>query len=294
MKSLLFSVVLALASIVIYAQDPSSNCQGNLDTFFIDNESNMSDVTINSRTNKSNIPYRDFIANAYTNGGEFLIERTYFYFDLSSVKDSIVNAKLILYGNPKPANPQGHDTLSGSNAAHIYRVTSSWSDQGISWANQPTHTISDAVKINKIGNDSAGVRLDFTELARAFQKYPNGRHGYVFKLDTEEKYRTMVFAASNHPDSTLAPRLIVCHSTTVSLSKKNVLFSLYPNPAQGTFTIESSEKGRLYIYDLKGQLIRELWLPKGQKAVNLVKQKGVYLLHYKGESGTTVQKLILE
>src|ERR1039457_4771235 len=59
--------------------------------------------------------YPDFIANAWTSGGNPLLERSLMQFDLSSIPNnaSIISAQLSLYGHVSIDNTQNSSPLSG-------------------------------------------------------------------------------------------------------------------------------------------------------------------------------------
>ena len=86
----------------------------------------------------SNTNYADhqmLKANAWTWGGTFGIERSYFEFDLSEIppQATILSADLSLYYHFLPGNPE--QTHSGNNECLIQRVTSSWDENSITWNN---------------------------------------------------------------------------------------------------------------------------------------------------------------
>lgn len=60
---------------------------------------------------------------------------------------------------------------------------------------------------------------------------PNNNHGFLLKLSNEQYYRSLLFAASDHDNPNLHPKLEVCYSITTSASKEVALkIALFPNP----------------------------------------------------------------
>lgn len=129
-------------------------------------------------------------------------------FDLSFISSSakIQDAKLSLYG--KPDAPNQHSPLSGSNACWIERITQSWDESTITWANQPETSTVNRVQLDEsVTPDENYTDIDVTALVQ--DMVSQGSYGFMIKLQTEEAYRMMCFATSENADENLRPQLIV-------------------------------------------------------------------------------------
>ncbi len=75
-------------------------------------------------------------------------------------------------------------------------------------------------------------------------------------------------------------------------------FSLYPNPATGSFTISAGKKGAAYnveVLDLMGKLVKELTWSGERLSVDISGySKGVYIVRVSNGSTSEFKKLIVE
>jgi PKD repeat protein len=81
--------------------------------------------------------------------------------------------------------------------------------------------------------------------------------------------------------------------------KENSLFSIFPNPGNGIFTVSLENPGEncnLEIYNVQGQLIRQIWAnSSSNQVIDLSGQpKGIYFVRITGKSVSEMKKLILE
>ncbi len=177
------------------------------------------DATI--RDNQAVIPcpnYPDFIANAWTYSGVPFVQRSLIDFDLSGIPANaiILSAYLSLYGNPQSSNAQLHSSLSGSNEAELLRIMTPWNENTVTWSNQPqTDTLNKIILPQSTSQTQNYLNLNVTSHIQSKITTPASHHGFLFKLVTESHYRCMVFASSDHPDSTKRPRLEITYDTLI-------------------------------------------------------------------------------
>ena len=69
---------------------------------------------------------------------------------------------------------------------------------------------------------------------------------------------------------------------------------VYPNPSKGCFTIEVAEPIRFELYNSMGQLIIAGQKDMGPIQIQTQQGKGIYFLHIIGESGSKIEKIIIE
>jgi len=164
----------------------------------------------------------EFILMAWTNGGYPGYYRAFIDFDFSSIPDgaTIKNTFLSLYHNPTSTNSNGlHSSASiytsgKDNGAYLRRVTSSWEENTILWSNQPTTTLDNQVLLpaSTSGNQDY-LDIDVTALVQDIINNRSTSYGFMLMLQTEEKYRALIFASSDHPDATKHPKLVIEYYT---------------------------------------------------------------------------------
>ncbi|WP_163710887.1 DNRLRE domain-containing protein [Mangrovibacterium lignilyticum] len=148
-------------------------------------------------------------AAGWTSNAQADLIRMLFEFNLTMVSKSavVVSAQLSLYG--KDSSPSQNSTMSGSNACWIERITEDWSEEEVSWLNQPATTDENRVEIPESTTADEDYELDVTALVQDMVNNPSEGYGFMVKLQTEQAYRMMAFATSDNADENLRPRLIV-------------------------------------------------------------------------------------
>lgn len=197
--SLLSITILQAQTILVLKPDASKGKDAYIED--IRNTQNWSDHT-------------DIPAISTTNGGRPANARGLIEFDLSTIPaDAIIHsAKLSLYSHESPKNGT-HTTRSGSNEAILRRVTSPWDENTVTWASQPSTTSVNEVTLPATQYDIQHFPdIDVTDLIRDMINNPQNSHGFMMKLKTEEYYRKMIFASSDHPDASLHPKLEIAYS----------------------------------------------------------------------------------
>jgi len=147
---------------------------------------------------------------AWTHSGIPALSRSFFQFPLDQLPDGaeIVSSTLTLYHYAyDDAGLSGHSQLSGSNASVIQRVTSSWDESTINWANQPSVTTTNQVSVPASTSATQDFVIDVTQLVEDAITNDDNSVGFSMKLVTESYYRALTFASSDNSDSTLWPKL---------------------------------------------------------------------------------------
>ncbi|HPE56621.1 MAG TPA: DNRLRE domain-containing protein [Bacteroidales bacterium] len=164
--------------------------------------------SINPNNNYSDWPYVK--ANAWTWGGTFGIERTYIQFDLADVPPDadILEAKLSFFYHYLSGNPE--QTHQGANQSVLKRVTSEWSENGITWNNQPSTSSANQVSIPaSIGPQADYLDIDVTDMVIDMVENPDENFGFLFQLAVEDTYRRIGLSSSDHPDPAKWPLLTI-------------------------------------------------------------------------------------
>lgn len=173
------------------------------------------DAFLNSRLPTSNSGSNpDILASAWTFNGTPLTVRSVIDFDWNSIPSNAVidSAYLSLYYNSTSGNA-GH---SGTNAAKLYRVTSSWAENTVTWNNQPTYTLANSVVMSETTSNTQDKEdVEITDLVKDIWSDRSGSHGFMFKLDNETILRSQKYGSSDHLDSAKRPKLRVCYIAPV-------------------------------------------------------------------------------
>ena len=143
--------------------------------------------------------------------------------DVIPANAEIISAKLYLYGVPSSnSTPEGNSTYPGSpyesfgsNECWLKRVTANWSESTITWNNQPATTSDNEVSVpastSKWNFDV--LNLDVTNMVKAMINTSGANHGFCLMLKTEQYYRNLGFASSDHADASKHPKLIVVYKS---------------------------------------------------------------------------------
>ena len=172
--------------------------------------------------------------------------RSLIEFDLSSipVNSVITEANLNLYAHDNTAPTMGqHSPLSGSNSGFIQRVTSSWDESTVTWNNQPSSTTTGQVSLPMSTSPTEDyLDIDVTNIVNDMYTNPATNYGFMLKLETEDFYRMLNFASSDHLNSSLHPHLEVCYTSELSLIEINEdkvsEMAIYPNPANDIINVQ--------------------------------------------------------
>jgi hypothetical protein len=251
----------------------------------------------------------EFNTSAWTNGGSLGIQRTLIDFDFSNIPANAViqSATLTLYNNPTSNNgfQNGeHSHISGSNESVLQRITGSWQPGTVNWNNQPS---TDAMYQSTLPQDTnvhQDYIIDVTDLIRDRIQNPLTTYGFMLKLVTEQPFRCLVFASSNHPNQALHPNLELCYTIPTGISENEIShfeFSIYPNPANKNLHIQFnhtiSGNRKIEIIDITGRKVLEKLLPINSMNFSLNIESlsaGTYLVIYSGENFSKVKKIFVE
>ena len=133
-------------------------------------------------------------------------------FDLSAIPSnaSVVEAKLSLYFYSNP----GYTPQLGNNEFLIQRIIEDWSEEKVTWENQPSTTAHNQITVpasNTIDQDYIG--LDVRNLVQELVYFPQKNHGFMLRLKSEVEFNGVTFASSEHTDSSKRPRLYIKYIT---------------------------------------------------------------------------------
>jgi len=235
--------------------------------------------------------HTDFMASAWTAGGRDLNVRGVIRFNLDSIPSNaeITSAKLSLFSYDSESNGT-HSTIDGSNKCLLQRITSSWEEQSVTWNNQPSVTTEHMAILDSSKNEIEDyLDIDVTVMIKYMQNNPIENFGFMLSLETEEKYRRMVFASSDNENSALHPKLEITYIETVGVYNSiQEEPNIYPNPARDFIYVNGlnnmSVNNSVEIFNASGQLIKKQLLNNDNKIEITNLKEGIYWMKIKNSS----------
>lgn len=164
----------------------------------------------NPNNNYGNYP--EFRASAWTYNGSHKNARSLIECDLSFIPDNadITDAFLHLKGHNTTTNGPHH----GNNAGVLKRITSSWSENTVTWNTMPGvaggSTSSSQATITQL-TGTQNYSVDIKGMVNYHYANPGTNFGWMMKLNNESPYKKLMFASSDHPNASLHPTLEVCY-----------------------------------------------------------------------------------
>jgi hypothetical protein len=197
---------------------------------------------------------------SWTFQGEQGEVRGFIDFDFTTLPEDaeIELAYLSLY-SPDPPTTEFH---SGTNNALLQRVTSTWTEDGITWNNQPSTTTVHQVSLDEASYDFQDyVNIDVTQLVKDMRTDPSNSFGFMIRQADEEPLRRMSFCPGEYPNPKKHPRLEICYSSSVAVEsapKNQLSIVVYPNPCYDRVRLDiliPSFSIRVQIVDIFGKIV---------------------------------------
>lgn len=157
--------------------------------------------------------HHDFIVCAWTFQGNPSTTRVLINFDLGVIPAgaTVVHAELQLFHYSSPNNT-GHSNLTGPANAWLERVTQPWSENTVTWNNQPLTTTQNRVNVPAPFSTTQNYTITVTALVQDMLASPSTSFGFMMRQQTESYYRSLLFATSDHPNAALRPKLVVTYA----------------------------------------------------------------------------------
>jgi len=181
------------------------------DTLFLQPGAEGKDAFLDDWYTENHGDYPNLFALAGTSNGIPVLMRSIFEFDLSTIPAGvyIYDARLSLYFANNPSVPHYQ---YGDNVAFLQRVTEPWDEHTVTWFNQPASTEENQVILPvSTYPEQDYLDIDVKVLFQDIVNDPENSHGVLFRLQTEEMYRRMFFASSDHENPELHPKLQIIY-----------------------------------------------------------------------------------
>jgi hypothetical protein len=174
------------------------------------------DAELGSHPDWATLPLPDrptLLVAGWTRNGEPHVLRSLLEFDDSHLPPDAVleSAKLSLFAEPtldSYGRGLGHAQDESSNAFFIKRVVEPWDEETVTWETLPATAaqkqVSAPASTTALENY---LEIDVTALMEEMRSSAEGNHGFMIELQSEDPYRGLSFASSDHPDAALHPIL---------------------------------------------------------------------------------------
>ncbi len=153
-------------------------------------------------------------ASAWTWEGTPGLQRSFIEFNLSVIPPNaeILDAKLSLFYHQinGGATPQTQSSLSGPNISMLQRIINEWDEHTVTWNHQPQIDTTHQVILPESTSPTQDYpNIEVTAIIQDMVANPSTSHGFLFRQQTEEYYRRMAFASSDHQVDSLHPKLVI-------------------------------------------------------------------------------------
>ncbi|MBN2612895.1 MAG: DNRLRE domain-containing protein [Bacteroidales bacterium] len=159
-----------------------------------------------------NVPrpfYKEISSVTWTYEGSYSVQRSLLKFDLQFIDTNTVisQASLHLYGITSTGNGTS-ESLTGPNTSLLCKVTSYWDENTVTWNNQPSFNLTDAVLLDSC-NGITDFTIDVTKQVQNMISNPLDNYGWILVLVTEEYHRRMILGSSDNDSASLRPKLVI-------------------------------------------------------------------------------------
>ena len=160
---------------------------------------------------------------------------------------SIASAQLLLYPHPTNRTNVRHSDRSGSNAATIHRLLSTWDETTVTWNTAPNFDPAVWGNIPQTTQFDANHAIDVTSLVQSWVDGTVPNFGMLIKLQTEQRFRSLGWASSRSTNEDLWPVLVIetieprqCEVDVLNISTgyDPVNNQLYPAPGNPSSTFD--------------------------------------------------------
>ncbi len=261
---------------------------------------------------------QEFDAIGWTNGGASSNVRSLIQFNLSAIpaNATITDARFSLFFNPNDPEGKHFNTFFTPNTSYLRRITSAWDEYVVTWNNQPSTTTTNQVSLAATTSSTQNfLNINIKNFVQYWVSNPSQNFGMLFRLQTEAKYRKLIFASSDNPNAALRPKLVITYTTPSPIAgMENQVAEKKPAPAISSFQLfnrfsinevdvvinsAQNKNAAFAIYDLSGREIKtqNVQLSEGENLV-LVQtndwKNGVYVAVLRTDEELFSEKFVVE
>lgn len=118
-----------------------------------------------------------------------------------------------------------------------------------------------------------------------------GETGQSYTATATGSYAVIVDIGGGCIDTSACQTITIVGLDNIALDDA---ISVYPNPSNGEFTINSQMEANLKVTDLTGRVVSERGVSKGKNIVRLNENNGVYLLVFSSDSKTFTKRILIK
>ncbi len=185
----------------------------------------VEDAGISSFTPNTNYAlHPEYGALSWTCGGSPCQGRSLMKFNLNEIpQNAIINDATLYLTAENPSNGYSNQpTFGTNNASAIKRITQSWSENTVTWNNQPTTTTLNQVTLPQSSSSKQNYVVNMTQLINDSRANPNNSHGFMLQHLAEPTwYNCMLFASTDFVDISKRPKLKICYSYPIQNNNDN-------------------------------------------------------------------------
>jgi len=154
-----------------------------------------------------------FETYAWTWSGVFVLERSLLKFDLTPLNNvtNVTSATLYLFNDGVDLHGQGNSIYSNQSSTKLSRLSSTWTQNNVTWNIQPGISNSSAILINAPSALNGNLTVDVTSHITSWVTMSVPNYGWRYSLQTENTYRSTHYKTSEYIVSNMRPRLVVVY-----------------------------------------------------------------------------------
>jgi hypothetical protein len=146
--------------------------------------------------------------------------RSLLRFNLPTIPEGMVLESANIVLSAAPSFTDGHNSLTNSNASKLYKITTDWTEYGVTWNNQPSIESMASASLAQSTSPTQNYTLDVTTDVTGYYAKPATNFGWMLKMNTEQTYGGLFFHSKESATYDKAPKLVLKFKKTGSVTLK--------------------------------------------------------------------------